>query len=78
MESLSERETAILRFESEPARGFKPDRIRAEFGLHPASYYLILNRLIDDPRALAAEPMLVHRLQRVRRQRMTERLGRTA
>jgi hypothetical protein len=42
-------------------------------------YYQVLNALIDTPSALAADPMLVKRLRRLRatrqRQRSARRLG---
>jgi len=42
-------------------------------------YYQVLNELIDTPGALAADPMLVKRLRRLRatrqRQRSARRLG---
>ncbi|GAA1881538.1 DUF3263 domain-containing protein [Williamsia serinedens] len=40
--------------------------IRNELGLSPVRFYQRLNRLLDSPAALAAEPVLVRRLQRVR------------
>ena len=39
-------------------------------------YYQVLNVLIDDPAALAAEPMLVKRLRRMRSTRQRERTAR--
>ena len=40
--------------------------MRAELGMQPIRYYQHLNRLLDSPDALAAEPQLVRRLQRLR------------
>jgi hypothetical protein len=44
-----------------------------------ARYYQVLNALIDRPEALAADPLLVRRLRRLRasrqRQRQARRLG---
>jgi hypothetical protein len=75
---LSDRDRAILHFEDAHPRtgGKKVDLIRDEFGLTEARYYQTLNRIIDDPEALAERPMLVRRLQRIRRQRMANRVGR--
>jgi hypothetical protein len=39
---------------------------RAELDLSPIAYWQRLNRLLGDPDALAAAPMLVRRLQRRR------------
>ncbi|OHV39886.1 MULTISPECIES: DUF3263 domain-containing protein [Pseudofrankia] len=65
---LSERDTRVLRFEQRTWRypAAKDEAIRAEFGLSPARYYQLLNVLIESPAALAAEPMLVGRLSRLR------------
>ena len=52
---------------------------RREFGVGPTAYYQLLSRLIDDPAAIAYDPMLVKRLQRQRasrrRQRSRDRLS---
>jgi hypothetical protein len=39
---------------------------RAELDLSPVAFWQALNRLLDDPEALAVAPMLVRRLQRRR------------
>jgi hypothetical protein len=44
--------------------GAKEEAIKA-LGLTPMRYYQLLNRLLDDPAALAAEPQLVYRLRRI-------------
>jgi Protein of unknown function (DUF3263) len=53
--------------------------VRARFGISPARYYQLLNRLIDKPEALEHDPMLVRRLRRLRearrRRRFARRLG---
>ena len=46
--------------------GAKEEAIRREFGIGPTAYYQLLSRLIDDPVAIAYDPMLVKRLQRQR------------
>lgn len=40
--------------------------MRAELSLAPARYYQLLGRLIDSADALAYDPLLVHRLRRLR------------
>ena len=78
---LSEREQAILTFERGwwKYAGAKEQAIRDQFGLGATRYYQVLNALIDRPEALAFEPMVVHRLQRLRdarsRQRGVRRMG---
>ena len=77
---LSERDRAILGFESEWRRhaGAKEEAIRAELGLSPARYYQLLGRLIDTADAQAHDPMLVKRLRRLRDARAQARIGRAA
>lgn len=72
---LSERDATVLAFERGWWRysGAKERAIREQLDLSATQYYQILNRLIDDPAALQAEPMLVKRLQRLRASRQRER-----
>jgi uncharacterized protein DUF3263 len=78
---LGERDRRVLAFERHWWRhaGAKEEAIRRQFDLGPTAYYQLLSRLIDDPAALAHDPMLVKRLQRQRaarrRQRSRRRLG---
>lgn len=76
---LSARDAAILSFERQWWRhaGAKEEGIRAEFGLSAARYYQLLGALIDSPVALAHDPMLVKRLQRMREARSQARARRT-
>jgi hypothetical protein len=75
---LGERERHILAFERHWWRHAE-EAIRREFAVGPAAYYQLLSRLIDDPAAIAYDPMLVKRLQRQRasrqRRRSRRRLG---
>jgi Protein of unknown function (DUF3263) len=50
--------------------------IRERFGISPARYYQLLNRLIELPEALEYDPMLVRRLRRVRETRRRKRFAR--
>ncbi len=79
-ETLGERERAVLAFERHWWRhaGAKEEAIRREFGVGPTAYYQLLSRLIDDPAALAYDPMLVKRLQRQRASRRRQRTRTTA
>ncbi|MGV0343429.1 DUF3263 domain-containing protein [Corynebacterium lehmanniae] len=65
---LTETDLAVLRFAARAPRsiGAREDAVRAELGMQPIRYYQRLNRLLDSPDALAAEPQLVRRLQRLR------------
>ncbi len=66
---MTEQETAILAFEGRWWRlaGHKEQAIRDELGLRPIRFYQLLVRLLDDPAALAADPVLVNRLRRLTR-----------
>ena len=70
----------ILDFEAACARGsFRKDvAVRERFGLSPARYQQLLDRLIDLPESLEYDPMLVQRLRRLRdarrRKRFVQRL----
>jgi hypothetical protein len=77
--TLAERDIAILDFERQwwKHAGAKEQAIREEFGLSAARYYQVLGALIDSPAALAHDPMLIKRLQRVRDARVAARAART-
>ncbi|MEV6998580.1 DUF3263 domain-containing protein [Streptomyces sp. NPDC093982] len=72
---LAERERAVLALERRgfSGAGAKERAIREELGLAPVRYYQLLNALLDDPRALAHDPVTVNRLRRVREGRRGER-----
>ncbi|MGA1837453.1 DUF3263 domain-containing protein [Herbiconiux sp. 11R-BC] len=77
-EGLSDRDARILRFERSwwKHAGAKEQAIRKDFGLSSARYYQLLGALIDSPAALAHDPMLIKRLQRVRDARLAARSAR--
>jgi hypothetical protein len=78
---LSERDRDILEFERQwwKYAGAKEQSIRDRFDMSATRYYQLLNALIDEPAALAGDPMLVKRLRRLRatrqRNRSARRLG---
>ena len=80
-DGLSRRDREILSFERQwwKYAGAKEQAIRELFDMSTTRYYQVLNALIDTPAALAADPMLVKRLRRLRasrqRQRSARRLG---
>lgn len=79
--ALSDRDQRILEFERQwwKFAGAKEQAIREQFEMSATRYYQVLNSLIDQPEALAFDPMLVKRLQRMRaaraRARSARRLG---
>lgn len=75
---LTELEAQILAFEKQwwKYAGVKESAIAEQFGMNVTRYYQILNALLDNPAALAAEPLLVKRLRRARDQRHRERSAR--
>jgi hypothetical protein len=72
---LTDRERAILAFEQRwwKYAGAKEQAIRDTFDLSATRYYQLLNGLLDNPAALAAEPMVVGRLRRLRSSRARTR-----
>ena len=76
--TLTDLETHILDFERNWWRfaGAKESAIKDLFDLTAARYYQLLNDLIDRDDALAASPMLVKRLRRLREARMQARSAR--
>jgi hypothetical protein len=75
MPDLTDTETRILTFERQwwKYAGAKESAVREQFGMSATRYYMVLNALIDRPEALAADPMLVRRLRRLRSQRQRQR-----
>jgi len=65
---LDERDQQILAFEGQWWRqaGAKEQAIRDTFGVSTTRYYQLLNALLDDPRALEHDPVVVQRLRRLR------------
>jgi Protein of unknown function (DUF3263) len=68
---LSERDQAILTFERQwwKHAGAKEQAIRETFEISATRYYQLLNKLLDDPQALAYDAVLVNRLRRLRMSR---------
>ena len=72
---LSDLEVHILDFERQwwKYAGVKDSAIRELFNLSAKQYYELLNNLIDRPDALAASPLLIKRLRRLREARVSSR-----
>lgn len=68
---LTELEERILTFERGWYRfpGAKDQAVRDEFGVSAIRYSQLLNALLDKPAAIAAHPVLVKRLRRLRASR---------
>ena len=75
---LSERDEQVLAFERLwwKYAGAKESAIRELFDMSATRYYQVLNALIDDPAALAHDPMLIKRLRRMRSSRQRARSAR--
>lgn len=73
---LSERDRAVLALERRgwpPGGGTKERVIRERLEISPTRYYQLLNALLDDPAALAHDPVTVNRLRRLRDERRARR-----
>ena len=70
----SDLDLCLLDFEREWWRhaGSKEAGVKERFGISLSEYYERLNNLIDSEEALAAQPLLVKRLRRLRAQRVGE------
>ena len=81
--TLTDRDREVLAFERHwwKYAGAKEQAIKELFDMSATRYYQVLNGLLDNPAALAADPMLVKRLRRMRasrqRQHSARRLGLT-
>ncbi|HEX2293832.1 MAG TPA: DUF3263 domain-containing protein [Actinomycetota bacterium] len=75
---LSERDVAILDFERSwwKHAGVKEQAIRDRFDMSATRYYQLLNELLENPAALAHDPILVKRLKRLRTYRQRQRVAR--
>lgn len=75
---LADREREILAFERQwwKYAGAKEQAIKDLFDMSATRYYQVLNALIDLPEAVAADPMLVKRLRRLRASRQRARSAR--
>ncbi|PPJ02468.1 DUF3263 domain-containing protein [Nocardia nova] len=78
VDGLTRRELDILDFERKwwKYAGAKEEAIRELFAMSATRYYQVLNAVVDKPEALAADPMLVKRLRRLRASRQKSRAAR--
>ncbi|WNF43256.1 DUF3263 domain-containing protein [Rhodococcus sp. SG20037] len=77
-DGLTRREHDILSFERQwwKYAGAKEEAIKELFDMSATRYYQVLNALVDRPESLAADPMLVKRLRRLRASRQKARVAR--
>jgi len=75
---LTERDKAMLEFERTwwKYADAKESAIRDQFDLSCARFYQVLNTLLDQPEALAFDPLNVKRLRSLRDQRRAQRAAR--
>lgn len=75
MPELTDTEREMLAFERGWFKyaGTKATAVRERFGMGMTHYYQVLGALIDRPEALAAEPLVVKRLVRLREVRRGRR-----
>ena len=75
---LTERDEQVLAFERQwwKYAGAKEEAIKELFDMSATRYYQVLNALVDRPESLAADPMLVKRLRRLRASRQKARAAR--
>ena len=78
MTELNEQDVAILDFERSwwKHAGVKEQAIKERFGMSATKYYQVLNELLENPAALAHDPILVKRLKRLRTYRQRQRVAR--
>lgn len=74
-DGLTRRDRDVLQFERQwwQFAGAKEQAIKEMFDLSPTRYYQVLNAVIDNPAALAFDPLLVRRLRRMRQSRQQAR-----
>lgn len=77
MTALTDVQHRMLAFERQwfARPGSREQAILTDFGMTPTRYTQQLNALIDQPAALAADPITVRRLQRIRDKRIARRAG---
>ncbi|MGH2808348.1 MAG: DUF3263 domain-containing protein [Actinomycetota bacterium] len=78
MEELTQRDLDILDFERSwwKHAGVKEQAIKERFEMSATRYYQLLNELLEQPAAMAHDPILVKRLKRLRVYRQRQRVAR--
>ena len=75
---LSQRDIDVLDFERSwwKHAGAKDRAIKERFDMSATRYYQLLNELLENPAAMAHDPILVKRLKRLRLYRQRQRVAR--
>ena len=75
---LTQRDLDILDFERSwwKHAGVKEQAIEERFEMSATRYYQLLNDLLENPAAMAQDPILVKRLRRLRTYRQRQRVAR--
>lgn len=75
---LSQRDLDMLDFERSwwKHAGVKEQAIEERFDMSATRYYQLLNDLLENPAAMAHDPILVKRLKRLRTYRQRQRVAR--
>jgi hypothetical protein len=78
MDDLTQRDIEILDFERSwwKHAGVKEQAIKDRFDMSATRYYQLLNELLENPAAMAHDPILVKRLKRLRTYRQRQRVAR--
>ena len=78
LDQLDRRDREILAFERQwwKYAGAKEQAIRELFDMSATRYYQVLTALLDKPEAMAADPLLIKRLRRLRTSRQRTRAAR--
>jgi hypothetical protein len=78
MDDLTQRDIEILDFERSwwKHAGVKEQAIKERFDMSATRYYQLLNELLENPAAMAHDPILVKRLKRLRTYRQRQRVAR--
>ena len=78
MAELTQQDIDILDFERSwwKHAGVKEQAIKERFNMSATRYYQTLNELLENPEALAHDPILIKRLKRLRTYRQRQRVAR--
>jgi hypothetical protein len=78
MDDLTQRDIEILDFERSwwKHAGVKEQAIKERFDMSATRYYQLLNDLLENPAAMAQDPILIKRLKRLRSYRQKQRVAR--
>lgn len=74
-DGLSDHDKAVIDFAKTAPRlaGTRVNAIREQFNYGETTYFMKLNRLLDDPKAMEYDPHTIQRYQRIREDRMVKR-----